>query len=169
MNDFWKLPYFSSFLLFLGRLSFWSDNDKGRWGERIQGSNGSDIFILLSHLSDPSIWPIRDVGSIPGSRRSLGRRHGNPLQYSCLENPTDKGTWWVTVHGVAKSQTPPCDYAQHKLFSGVKKEAVVCMYMSKFKQMANSQKESYFWIRENSDSAKRQRRGAGKEWRGLGP
>ena len=34
-----------------------------------------------------------------------GGRHGNPLEYSCLENPMDRGTWWATVHGVAKSQT----------------------------------------------------------------
>ena len=47
---------------------------------------------------------LRDVGSIPGSGRSLGG-HGNPLQYSCLENPVDRGVWWATVHGVAKSQT----------------------------------------------------------------
>jgi len=42
---------------------------------------------------------------IPGSRRSLGGRHGNPLQYSCLENPTNRGAWWATVHRVAKSWT----------------------------------------------------------------
>ena len=37
--------------------------------------------------------------------RSLGEGHGNPLQCSCLENPMDRGAWWATVHGVAKSQT----------------------------------------------------------------
>ena len=47
---------------------------------------------------------IRDVGSIPGSGRSPGGGHGNPLQYSCLEDPMDRGTWWATVHRVAKSQ-----------------------------------------------------------------
>ena len=46
-----------------------------------------------------------DAGWIPGSGRSLGGGHGNPLQYSCLENPMDRGAWWVTVHEVAKSQT----------------------------------------------------------------
>ena len=44
---------------------------------------------------------VRDVGSIPGSRRSPGGGHSNPLQYSCLENPMDGGAWWATVHGVA--------------------------------------------------------------------
>ena len=43
---------------------------------------------------------IRDVGSIPGSGRSLGEGNGNPLPYSCLENPTDRAAWWATVHGV---------------------------------------------------------------------
>ena len=47
----------------------------------------------------------RDVGSIPGWGRSPGVGNGNPLQYSCLENPMDRGAWWATVHGVAKSRT----------------------------------------------------------------
>ena len=46
-----------------------------------------------------------DVGSIPGSGRPPGGGNGNPLQYSCLENPMDRGGWWATVHGVAKSWT----------------------------------------------------------------
>jgi len=47
----------------------------------------------------------RDVGSIPGSGRSPGEGHGNQLQYSCLENPMDRGAWWAMVHMVPKSQT----------------------------------------------------------------
>ena len=47
----------------------------------------------------------RDVGLIPGSRRSPGEGNGNLLQYSCLGNPADRGTWSPTVHGVAKSWT----------------------------------------------------------------
>ena len=43
-----------------------------------------------------------DLGSIPGSRSSPGERNGNPLQYSCLENPMDIGTWQATVHGIAR-------------------------------------------------------------------
>ena len=46
-----------------------------------------------------------DLGSIPGSRRSPGEGNGNPLKYSCLENPMDRGAWWATVHGVTKSRT----------------------------------------------------------------
>ena len=43
-------------------------------------------------------------GAVPGLGRSPGERNGNPLQYSCLENPMDRGAWWVTVHGVAQSR-----------------------------------------------------------------
>ena len=45
-----------------------------------------------------------DSGSIPGLGRSPGEGNGNPLQYSCLENPMDGGAWWATVHQVAKSR-----------------------------------------------------------------
>ena len=48
---------------------------------------------------------VGDVSSIPGSGKSPGGEHGNPLQYSCLENPMDRVTWWATVHGVTESQT----------------------------------------------------------------
>ena len=48
---------------------------------------------------------VGDLGSTPGLGRSLGDGHGNPLQYSGLENPMDRGAWWATVHGVTKSQT----------------------------------------------------------------
>ena len=46
-----------------------------------------------------------DLGLIPGLGRSPGEGNGNPLQYSCLENSMDRGAWWATVHGVAKSRT----------------------------------------------------------------
>ena len=48
----------------------------------------------------------RDAGLIPGSGRSPGEGNGNLLQYSCLENPLDRGTWWPMVHEHAKSWTP---------------------------------------------------------------
>ena len=44
-----------------------------------------------------------DAGSIPGLGRPPGGGNGNPLQYSCLGNPMDRGAWWTTVHGIAKS------------------------------------------------------------------
>ena len=51
-----------------------------------------------------NVGDVRDVGSIPGLRRSPERRQGNPLPYSCLENPMDRGAWRATVHRVAKSR-----------------------------------------------------------------
>ena len=54
-----------------------------------------------------------DQGLILGLGRSPGGGHGNPLQYSCLENPMDRGAWQATVHGVAKSQTQLSELAQH--------------------------------------------------------
>ena len=48
---------------------------------------------------------LRDEGSIPGLARSPGGGHGNPLQYSCLEIPMDRGAWWATVQRVKKSWT----------------------------------------------------------------
>ena len=51
-----------------------------------------------------------DLDSINGSGRSLGGIHGNPLQYSCLENSIDRGVWWATVHGVTKSRIGLSDF-----------------------------------------------------------
>ena len=48
---------------------------------------------------------IRDMGLIPGSGRSPGEGHGNPLQYCCLENPMDRGAWQAMVHRIAKNRT----------------------------------------------------------------
>ena len=52
-----------------------------------------------------SVCNAGDLGSIPGLGRSPGGGYGNALQYSCLENPMDRGAWQATIHGVAKSQT----------------------------------------------------------------
>ena len=52
-----------------------------------------------------SAGDVKDVGSIPGLGRSPGGGSGNPLQYSSLENPMDRGAWWAIIHRVAKSQT----------------------------------------------------------------
>ena len=60
--------------------------------------------------SDVSTCNVGDLGSIPGSGRSPGEGNGNPLQYSCLENPMDRGAWWATVHRIAKRQTRLCDF-----------------------------------------------------------
>ena len=58
---------------------------------------GSEVKESASNAGDP--------GSIPGSGRSPGEGNGNPLQYSCLENPMDGEAWWAAVHGVAESWT----------------------------------------------------------------
>ena len=64
----------------------------------------AQVVLVVKNLS-ANAGGIRDVGSTPGLGRSPGRGHGNPLQYSCLENPIDRGAWWAAVHRVAKSQT----------------------------------------------------------------
>ena len=61
--------------------------------------------VLLVENFPVKAGDIRGTGSIPRLGRSLGGRHGNPLRYSCLENPMDGGAWRATVHGVTKSQT----------------------------------------------------------------
>ena len=58
-----------------------------------------------------------EVGSVSGSGRSPGEGNGNPLQYSCLENPMDGGAWWAPVRGVAKSQTRLSDFTFFSFFS----------------------------------------------------
>ena len=58
---------------------------------------------------------IGNAGSIPGSGISLGGGHGNPLQYSCLENPMDREAWQTTVHRVSKSQTQLKQLSMHTL------------------------------------------------------
>ena len=56
---------------------------------------------LARHLL-ASAQDIRDAGSVPGLGRSPGKGHGNPLQYSCVENPMDRGAWWAIVHRVQR-------------------------------------------------------------------
>ena len=63
-----------------------------------------------------------DVGSIPGLRRFPGAGNGNPLQYSCLENPMDGGAWWAAVHGVTKSQARLSDFTFTFHFHALEKE-----------------------------------------------
>ena len=77
-------------LVYFGNLIFFFFN-------ALYNSGGSD--------GKASAYNAGDSGSIPGSGRSPGEGNGNPLQYSCLENPMDGGAWLATVHGVAKSRT----------------------------------------------------------------
>ena len=66
----------------------------------IELPRGSAVKNLPANAGDPEI-----TGLISGLGRSPGEGNGSPLQYSCLGNPMDRGAWWATVHGVAKSQT----------------------------------------------------------------
>ena len=74
-----------------------------------RGKGASKVALVIKNPPADAV-DIRDMGSIPGSRRSPGKGNGNPLQYSCLENPMDGGAWWATVHGVAESQTRLSDF-----------------------------------------------------------
>ena len=65
---------------------------------------------------------IRDALSIPGSGKSPGKGHGNPLQYSCLENPMDWGAWWAAIYGVAQSQTRLSNFTFTFHFHALEKE-----------------------------------------------
>ena len=65
----------------------------------------SDLDLPGGSDSKETAYNAGDMGSIPGLRRFPGEGNGNPLQYFCLVNSMDRGAWWATVHGFAKSQT----------------------------------------------------------------
>ena len=69
------------------------------------------IYILDGKVS---AYSAGDPGSVPGLGRSPGEGNGTPLQYSCLENPMDRGARWATVHGVAKSWTRLSDFTREE-------------------------------------------------------
>ena len=78
--------------------------------------NQNSYFLFYQRLpgsldGKASAYNAGELGSIPGSGRSPGEGNGNPLQYSCLENPMDRGVWWATVHAVAKSQAQLSDFS----------------------------------------------------------
>ena len=70
----------------------------------------------MAQLVKRLAYNAEDLGSIPGSGRSSGEGNDNPLQYSCLENPVDRGAWWATVHGVIKNRTRLGDFTFTFLF-----------------------------------------------------
>ena len=83
--------------------------------------------VLVVKNPPASARDIRDTGSIPGSGRSPGGGYGNPLQYSCLENPMDRGAWQATVHGVAKSQTGLSDFTFTFTVMGQTSSVLICV------------------------------------------
>ena len=76
----------------------------------LEGSQGGTV--VTNPLA--SAGDTRDTGSIPGSGRASGEGNGNPLQYSCRENPMNGGAWQATVCGVAKSQTRLSNFTTRK-------------------------------------------------------
>ena len=74
---------------------------------------GPDLICPYNNCGDSdgkeSAHSVGDLGSIPESGRSPEEGNDNPSQYSCLENSMDRGAWWATVHGIAKSQTQLSD------------------------------------------------------------
>ena len=75
------------------------------------------LYIALGSDGKASAYNAGDPGSIPGSGRSPGEGNGNPLQYSCLENPLNLEAWWVTVHGVAKIRTRLSDFTSRSILN----------------------------------------------------
>ena len=71
---------------------------------------GACVELALGFPSEASACNVGDLGSIPELGRSPGEGNGNPFQYSCLENPMDRGAWQATIHGVAKSRTQLRDF-----------------------------------------------------------
>ena len=71
--------------------------------------NGIPVALVVKNLF-ASAGDVGDSGSLSRLGRSPGEGNGTPLQYSCLENPTDRGAWWATVHAVAKSRTRLNDF-----------------------------------------------------------
>ena len=92
-SGFFKIAYFSSPFSFSLNYLLTPKTKKGI----PSGSSGKESVCQCRRH--------KDVGLIPGSGRSPGGGHGNPLQYSCLQNHIDKGAWQTIVHGVSKNQT----------------------------------------------------------------
>ena len=78
-----------------------TENEKGKFGKGLDTNGG----FPGSSDDKESALSAADLGSVLELGRSPGEGHGTPLQYSCLENPMDRGAWWATVHGVTKRQT----------------------------------------------------------------
>ena len=76
----------------------------GTCQEHLAATEQQQVALVVENLP-ANAGDLRHVSSIPRSGRSLGGGHGNPLQYSCLENPMNRGAWWATVHEVATSPT----------------------------------------------------------------
>ena len=100
LNTCWYVFLKTNYFYFMQNMAFWLF---GHWPLATRGFPGdSEDKASASNAGDP--------GSIPGLGRSPGEGNGNPLQYSCLENPMDRGAWRAIFHGVAKSRTRLNDF-----------------------------------------------------------
>ena len=101
---------------------------KENQGEKIQVYRSRLLFVDISTFSGLPRWlnskeftyqagDTGNKGSIPGLGRSPAERNGNPLQYSCLENPMDRGAWWATVHGAARESNTTWQQNNNNSFS----------------------------------------------------
>ena len=86
---------------FLGGRIFWKKNNQ----DQVLNSGRASQVVLVVKNPPANAGDVRDTDVIPGSGRSPGEGHGNSLQYSCLENPMDRGAWQAAVRRVAKSRT----------------------------------------------------------------
>ena len=87
-----------------------------------------DIQVASGSDGKASAYNVEDPGSIPGLGRSSGEGNGNPLEYSCLENPMDGGAWQATIYGVTKSWTQLSDFTSPHLSSFMYHECLANIY-----------------------------------------
>ena len=111
----------------------------------------SYVVIVVKNLPT-SAGDLRDMDSIPGSGRHPREGPGNPLQYSCLENPMDRGAWRATVHGVWKSQAQQKWLSTHRYFSPNSR----LTYLHQVVQFSSVQSPSHVWFLVTSRTAAHQ-------------
>ena len=86
---------------------FWDTKQFLYLGRCIRLKRASQVALVVRNLP-ANVGDLRDAGLIPGLGRCPGGMHGKPLQYSCLENPMDRGAWWASVYRVEESETIEC-------------------------------------------------------------
>ena len=131
LNFWWLFAYFSVFLAFLTKkwlflrykcyflVKIWKRLKSRSFSQNMQLYSSFSLYIRIymgfpgGSVGKESACNAGDLGSIPGLGKCPGGGHGNPCQYSGLENPMDRGAWRAAVHGVTRSRTQLIDYAQH--------------------------------------------------------
>ena len=105
-------------------------------------------------------------GSIPGSRRSPGEGNGDPLRYSCLDNPTDGGAWWATVHGVVKSRTRLSDFTFTFHFHALEKEMATHSSVLAWRIPGSGEPDGPFYgVAQSQTRLKRLSSSSSRHWR----